>query len=240
VVLVRPQQPGNLGAVCRAVKNTGLGRVMVVGPMPDKQDPAARNFAATAQDVLEAVEQRPSISAAVGDCTLVVGTTRRGGKYRHPLLRPREAVPLVLEALDAGPVALLFGPEDHGLATADLQCCQRLVAIPTSPQCPSLNLAQAVLIMGYELLVAAGGYESKPRSPRAKVALIEILLAKLKHALLKVGFLHRQNPEHLMHTIRQVLGRAGLSDEETRILLGLSAQIDWYVRTHPGPPYPGR
>jgi TrmH family RNA methyltransferase len=200
----------------------------------------ARNLAAKAQDVLRRVERRATLSAAVADCTLVVGTTRRTGKHRGPQLSAREAAPALCRAAQSGPVALVFGPERTGLTAAELRSCHRLVTIPASPKYPSLNLAHAVLLLGYELLLAGDDLESQPQPPRARADLLEILFAKLKQALLAVGFLHRDNPEHLLWSLRQILGRAALSEEETRILLGLATQIDWYVRTHPGPPYPGR
>ncbi|HEX9636919.1 MAG TPA: RNA methyltransferase [Acidobacteriota bacterium] len=240
VVLVRPQESGNLGAVCRAVKNTGLGAVRVVGGAADPQADAARNLAAKAQDVLRRVERAPTLPDAVADCVLVVATTRRAGRQRRPAIAPRAIAPDLLEALRGGPVALVFGPERTGLSAGELRCCHRVVTIPSSPDYPSLNLAQAVLILGYELMLAAGVHPAAAQPQRARAELLEILFAKLKSALLAVGFLHRDNPEHLHWALRQVLGRAALTETEAKILIGMATQIEWYVRQHPGPPYPGR
>src|SRR5690606_9872842 len=107
----------------------------------------AEAMAVHARDVVRAAPAVASIAEAVQDCALVVGTTCRGGTYRTGAVDPVELAPVVLGAAAHGPVALLFGPEDHGLSNDDLRHCQRLMTIDTSALYPSLNLAQAVLLV---------------------------------------------------------------------------------------------
>jgi tRNA/rRNA methyltransferase len=133
-----------------------------------------------------------------------------------------------------GKVALLFGPEDHGLTNDDLKHCQRLIAIDTCADYPSLNLAHAVLLCCYELRRAALA-DTPPRSgvEPAPAADVEFLFERLQSAFLRVGFLNPQNPDHIMFALRRVFGRAELEGSDVRILLGLARQIEWYGRNGP-------
>jgi tRNA/rRNA methyltransferase len=124
---------------------------------------------------------------------------------------------------------LLFGPEDSGLSNEDLRLCHRLVTIPTDPAYTSLNVAQAVLLCCYEVFLAAQEEASTPLRPLAIAERQELMYEKLKGALLKVGFLHGDNPDHIMFALRRILGRAGLEDRDVRILLGMARQIEWYA-----------
>jgi tRNA/rRNA methyltransferase len=107
--------------------------------------------------------------------------------------------------------------------------CQRLLSIPADPVYPSLNVAQAVLLCCYEVFLAA----QEPRAAEAKPLAIaerqELMYEKLKRSLLRVGFLHRDNPEHIMFALRRIFGRAGLEERDVRILLGMARQIEWYA-----------
>ena len=125
----------------------------------------------------------------------------------------------------------MFGPEDHGLSNADLKHCHQLIAIPTSEEYSSLNLAQAVLICCYELRKAASSGKTETEPPvTAKAGDIDFALERLKASLLRIGFLDPQNPEHIMFALRRIFGSTGLEDRDVRILLGLARQIDWYAR----------
>jgi tRNA/rRNA methyltransferase len=230
IVLVRPKGAANVGAVARAMKNMGLGDLALVGPARGWKRGAT--MAVHARDLLERARVAASIGEAVADCRLVVGTTCRGGPYRARARSPEALAPSILAHAAAGPVAILFGPEDHGLANDDLKPCQRLLAIDTSPDYPSLNLAQAVLLCCYELRRAARvGLPAPAALPLAPAAALELLFDRLQRALLRVGFLNPQNPDHIMFAIRELLGRAGLDEAEVRVLLGLARQIEWYARS---------
>ena len=153
VVLVRPRYGGNVGSAARAMKNMGLSDLVLVAPRARVGAVGAR-MAAHARDLLAARRTAPDLARAVDDCTLVVGTTCREGGYRGALRPLAEVAREVARIARKARVALVFGPEDHGLDNADLRLCQRLARIPTSAAYPSLNLAQAVLLCTYEVRLA--------------------------------------------------------------------------------------
>ena len=229
IVLARPRGAANVGAVARAMKNMGLRELFLVRPAMRRR--SAATMAVHARDLLENAVEADSIEAAVADCGLVVGTTCRNGLYRAAAQSPECLAPLILERARSAPVALVFGPEDHGLSNDDLKACQRLVCIDADHAYPSLNLAQAVLLCCYELRRAARGAGSAvdPIEP-APAADVDFMLERLQAALLRIGFLHPQNPDHIMFAFRRILGRSGLEGHDVRILLGLARQIDWYAR----------
>jgi tRNA/rRNA methyltransferase len=144
-------------------------------------------------------------------------------------MTPRGLAPRLIATAVDNRVALVFGSEDSGLTNEELRFCQQLVTIPTDQTYASLNLAQAVLLCCYEVFIAA--QDASVAAPRslAVAERQELMYEKLKHALLKIGFLHGDNPEHIMFALRRLLGRAGLEDRDVRILLGLARQLDWYA-----------
>lgn len=232
VVLVRPKGSGNIGSVARAMKNTGLCDLALVGGGRTRSF-MARAMAVHAEDVLERARRFDTIREAVADCGLVVGTTCRKGLYRDHVRPPREAARDLVASVrgaDAKPAALVFGPEDNGLSNLDLRHCQRLVTIPSHPQQPSLNLAQAVMVCLYEIYVAA--LDPGPSDPldRAPAEAVEALFDRMRKTLLEVGFLDPQNPEHILLALRRILGRAGLEERDVKILSGLFRQVEWYAR----------
>lgn len=230
VVLVRPQGAANVGAVARAMKNMGLRDLVVVAPRLKGRLPATA-MAVHAGDVLAAMRTVTTLADAVKDCGVVVGTTRRDGPYRARAEPPRQAAPRLVAAAATNRVALVFGPEDHGLRNDDLAVCQQLIAIPAAAAYASLNLAQAVMVCCYELFLATEAGDALVRGPAlAPASRVEQAMARLESAFLSIGFLHADNPAHIMFAFRQLFGRAGLDEREVRILLGLARQIEWFGR----------
>lgn len=230
IVLVRPQGAANTGAVARIMKNMGLRDLALVRPRFRGRS-AARTMAVHAADVLDGARTYDTLAEAVADCGLVAGTTCRRGPYRSAPLTPRQAAPHLRQAAATNRVAVVFGPEDHGLSNRDLQLMQMLVTIPTDDAYPSLNLAQAVGLCCYELLLAGGadvGCETAPILPTS--ADTELMFERLQRALSVIGFLNRDNPEHIMYALRSMFARARLDERDVRILLGLARQIEWYGR----------
>jgi tRNA/rRNA methyltransferase len=228
VVMVRPHGSGNIGSVARAMKNLGARELAVVGKARTRSF-WARAMAVHGRDVLAETQCYDSIRKAIADCNLVVGTTCRSGLYRSHSKSPREVAPQIIRAAQNGKVALLFGPEDHGLSNKDLEHCQLLVTIPTHPDYQSLNVAQAAVIFLYELYVASLAPALDEGIRRAEAEQVERLFDIMRNSLLKIGFLDSENPEHILLALRRILGRGGLEDKDVRILTGMFRQIEWYA-----------
>lgn len=230
IVLVRPRGSANVGAVARAMKNMGLARLVLVAPRLEA-DGWAEAMAVHGRDVLAAATTAATLAEAVAGCRLVVGTAARSGPFAGQTGCPRALAPEILAVARSAPVALVFGPEDHGLSNDDLKACQRLVTIPTADAYASLNLAQAVLVCAYELHLAAtaAAATAAPALPPdlAPAEQVGLLLERLETALLAIGFLNPQNPDPVMYVFRRVFARAGLGEHDVRVLLGLARQIAW-------------
>ena len=230
IVMVRPRGSGNIGSVARAMKNVGASELAIVGDART-QSFWARAMAVHGRDVLAEAKRYPTIRQAIADCTLVVGTTCRSGLYRSHSQSLREAAPAMAAAARKGKVALLFGPEDHGLSNNDLEHCQQLITIPANPKYQSYNVAQAAVICLYEIYVAS---LAKPvvenEIQRAQAEDIERLFEIMRSSLLKIGYLDSENPEHILLALRRILGRASLEDRDVRILTAMFRQIEWYAK----------
>lgn len=225
IVLVEPRSPGNIGMVCRAMKNMGLTRLRLVAGC-DHRHPDATMFAVSAKDLLERAEHYPTLAAALADTTVSIATTRRTGKYRQSLLTPPQ-VATTLHHHQHGTAALVFGREDHGLSTDELSLCTLQATIPSNPDCGSLNLAQSVLIFCYELFTAELADTDAPFRELAPAAELEALFCHLANTLDRIGFLNPQNPDHIMRYLRRIFFRAQLDSREISILRGILSQVDW-------------
>ena len=227
-VLVRPLQAGNVGAAARALKNMGLDDLRLVAPRIAAGARAAAAMAVHGKDVLRNARRYAKLDEALADCSIVAGTTCRPGLYRSGAIALREAAAALVAEAAAGRVAIVFGPEDTGLENRELKLCQRLITIPTAPAYPSLNLAQAVMLVAYELMMASGTARAMPEPvPRATAMDVEAMLERMSEALVSIGFLPEENPDHIMFALRAVLGRAGVSARELDILSGMARQIRW-------------
>ncbi|MBI3932368.1 MAG: RNA methyltransferase [Acidobacteria bacterium] len=236
VVLVRPARPANVAAACRAMKNMGLRRLRLVGgPEGETMQRAdVRALAYGAWDVLDGAERATSLAGAVSDAALVVGTSSRGGEGSWTARR------LALEGASragGGRVAVVFGPEASGLTGEELALCHQRVHVPTDPAQPSLNLAQAVLVVAYE--IAVGAREEVPAAipAQASAGEIEAALGDLGRGLLGIGYLNPRNPEGILGEIRGLLVRASPTPREASLLRGIARQILWAagrIATVPG------
>lgn len=233
IILVEPSLAVNVGAVARAMKNMGFSRLRIVYPHGTTEhlsDPA-RRMSAGSEDILEQAQVFPSLPEALADIQVVAGCTARKGQGRNPLLDPRG---LREHADRLGPetrFGVVFGREDRGLTNAELDLCHLVVTVPTAPEHPSLNLAQAVLLICYEL--RGGAAADNPAIPaRESPATSEELEELYQHArkvLLRVGFLDPQNPDRILRVLRRLLGRVGPDSREVAILRGILRQMDWYA-----------
>ena len=228
-VLVRPKSPGNMGAAARAIKNMGFSDLRFVAP--ENRDPAREAaMAVHADDVLSGARFYPDLRAALADRTIVFGTTARGGPYRDSAQPLRQAAPAMIALSEANRIALVFGPEDFGLTNDDLKCCHRLITIPSAPAYASLNLAQAVMVVAYELsMTMAGPLVRSEDEPFAPAAEVHAMLERMTAALIAIGFLPEAHPDHIMFTIRALFGRSGLRPREVEIFNGIARQIGWFA-----------
>src|SRR5580704_1751167 len=226
-VLFRPQSPGNIGAAARAIKNMGFDDLRLVAPGTLKSREAVA-MAVHADDVLAHATIYPELADAIADCSIAVGTTSRRGGYRSRAV-PLRAAAVELDALaGANKIALVFGREDRGLTNRELKLCHRLVTIPTAPEYPSLNLAQAVMVVAYELMMATTAAVLAAGAPEFVAASIsDPMLERLAEALVSIGFIPDDNPEHIMLAIREIFGRSGLTAREVEILNGMARQMRW-------------
>ena len=229
IILAGTKHPGNIGSTARAMVNMGLGRLVLAAPRCEINE-EARRMAKVGTDVLDAARIYPSLADAVAEMNMLVGTTGATGGYRADAATPRRIAPKILNQAAEQTVGIIFGPEDTGLVDEDLRLCQLLVRIPTSRHSSSINLAQAVMIVSYELML--GSLEREPgRAIRlAPLEQTEAMYAQLEEALLKIGFLHPQNARHMMFAIRRLLGRAGMEASDVGVLRGIARQINWYAR----------
>lgn len=230
VVLVEPRLPENIGTAARAMRNCGLSRLALVRPV-DPLTAAALRPAMEARDVVERAEIFDTLEEAVRSSRMVVGTTRRAGQDRSPLLAPQDWIRRVLPRAEGQEVSLLFGTEKDGLDHEAVDRCDVLLTIPAHPGFASFNLAQAVLLVGYELFRASSEFPS-PEAPLelATLQAREEFFRHLESVLLRIGFLHENNPGRIMASLRRLFGRSGLEEREVRILRGILSQVEWALR----------
>ena len=226
VVLVEPQSPGNVGMVCRAMKNMGLTDLRLVNPCPTDH-PEAQMFAVSARDLLDGATKYATLPEALADTALSVATTRRHGKYRQEIHSPKEVIALLHAGLSENRAALVFGREDSGLTTDEVAMCRYQATIATSDDYGSLNLAQAVMVFCYELFQSVWSTPAEPRRQLAASVETEPMFTQMEATLLRIGFLKEENPEHIMRSLRRIFARAELDTREVSILRGMMSQIDW-------------
>jgi len=226
IVLVEPQNPGNVGMVCRAMKNMGLAELRLVNPCPINH-PEALKFAVSAKDLLERARLFSSLQEALADSPLSVATTRRHGKYRQEIYSPEEIAGMIRPELVTNRAALVFGREDNGLTTDELSLCRWHATIPTAEEYGSLNLSQAVLVFCYELGKAGESPGGGRDTELATSAEMESMFVQMDACLQKIGFLNEQNPGHIMRSLRRIFFRSELDSREVSILRGMLTQIDW-------------
>ena len=231
VVLVRPHYAGNLGSCARAAKNFGATDLVLVAPLADRNSTEARMMAVHAADVLAGARVVGTLAEAIGDCGYALATSGEvGGLVRQGFTGPpHELLPPLLDTADAQPAAVVFGPEPSGLTLDEMALCRGAILIPTDELYPSMNLAQAVAVVMYELRrLALARVPPPPVDPLDLPATqheLTILYARLEDALTRVRFLWDHRAEGLFHVVRQVIGRAKPTAKELRVLHGVASQL---------------
>ncbi len=233
IVLVGTLYGGNIGSAARAMMNMGIRDLRLVRPVEILTE-ECRNMAVNAWSLVESSRIYSSLGEAVSDASLVIGTTcQRGRRQKVREYSPREIAPLVKKNAYSSRVSIVFGPERGGLTEEELAECQYLVNIPASPDLPTLNLAQAVLIICYELFTCMEEVEDRGDIPpdfeyptqeeRAQ------MFAHIEKTLLSIGFLSTGNPAHIMLSLKRLLGGELLSRRDIKIIRGMMSRMDWFV-----------
>lgn len=228
IVLVNPQIPENIGATARAMHNMGINHLVLVNPK--NRDLSRIKIMATGSSthVIDKMEVYDDLLSAVGSFQYVVGTTARIGNLRPALSNPHRLAQDLIPVSQNNRVAILFGPEDKGLSNDHLRICRTIATIPTA-EFSSINLAQAVMIICYELFLAVKEKPTKPLPRLANTFELEGMYGHLKDVLTKIGFLNPQNPEHWMLNIRRLASKYPLKAKEVHTIRGICRQIDWYT-----------
>lgn len=230
IVLVETTDPVNVGTVVRAMANTGFLRLRLVSPVGFDTWHVV-GVAHYTQHILEAARRFDALTEAVADAQLVIGLTGRHYRIKRNALPFSSAIERMAEAARQGQqVAVVFGREDSGLSKAMLDACHAVTTIPTNPAYPSLNLAQAVLLVLYQLFQVGAGQEQTYRPPRraaipAPSALLEDLFADLERGLDAIEFLGQRPRTSTLRSLRVALFRAGLDVREASLLRAAFIEI---------------
>ena len=228
VILYEPQNPINIAATVRAMKNMGFTSLRLVRPCAYEPS-RLEGIAHDTWDIINAIETYDDFDAAVADCVRLAGFTARRRAAKWKLIDPKQAADDVLGYTEAGRVGIVFGREDHGLPNEILDRLHAVVTIPTTDHA-SLNLAQAVLIALYELHLAAGDATRVLRGPRKEAPpptadLFERYFTELHNALESVQFFKTRYPEHIMRSMRAITYRAEPDDRELSLLRAIALEV---------------
>lgn len=224
-ILVEPKEAGNIGASARAMKNMGFKNLELINPVEFLND-EGRRMACNDVDVLEKAKVHKNLGDAIKDKGIVIGATRRLGKRRGLILPVKDGIKRAIIAAKKNKVAILFGRESKGLSNKEVEECGFMITIPADPLSPSLNLAQSVLLVAYEL----GQKAYKAASPElVKRAELETLYSHIQSTLKLLDYIPRGSRDleaRIMRNLKHMIGRAGLTDWELRMLYGICSQVE--------------
>lgn len=229
IVLHRPRYPENIGAAARAMCNMGLQKLVVVAPERYEAEKALKLATHGARHIVDRMATADDLGAALAPFSFVVGTTARLGGQRRVYRRPEALAQALIPVSASNTIAVVFGPEDRGLSNEDLRLCHALVNIPTA-DFSSLNLAQAVMVLCYELRRAAVAAPTEAVPRLANRFELDAMYEQLQDVLVRISFISHENPEYWMSRIRNFFTRMQLRARDVAILRGICRQIDWYGR----------
>jgi TrmH family RNA methyltransferase len=226
IVLLETSHSGNIGATARAMKNMGFCELVLVSPkdFPSEQ---ATAMATSAEDILQQAKVVETLDEAISGCQLILGTSGRNRLLNWPIISPRESIPIVQKGLkEQAKIAILFGTERTGMTNSQLQKCHYHISIPANPDYCSLNLAQAVQVICYELRASLLPVLVSPiEEPLATSDEIEQFYQHFEQVLIHIKFLDPNNPRNLMTRVRRLFQRAQLHQQEVNILRGICTAI---------------
>jgi len=225
IVLVGTTHPGNIGATARAMKVMGLRRLYLAAPQANFPSAKATALATSADDLLEHAVIVDSLPDALADCRLILGTSARLRSLPLPVMEPRAAAIRAVSEAAAHEVAIVFGRENSGLTNQETRMCHYLINIPTDREYHSLNLAQAVQVIAYEIHRAVSRETDAEQAPLdwqpETSERMELYFQRLEQTLLDIGFLNPAQPKRLMERLRRLYQRARPDENELNILNGI-------------------
>jgi TrmH family RNA methyltransferase len=229
IVLVQPASPGNVGAVARVLKNTGLSHLSLVSPAT-WDTPESRTRAHGSGEILDACQTHESLQAATGDAHLVVGATHRIGRAR---VVDDDYVAVLREAVELAHhhrVAVVFGREKDGLWHDELECCHRLMRIPSAVAYPSFNLSHAVLLVAYELFRLSADQAAPPPRDLLTADALGSLCDHVLAAMATIGFRpYNDDPSNYRRVLWRVLSRTPLERRDGSVLHRICVQIEKFA-----------
>jgi len=229
IVLHQPRYSENIGSAARAMKNMGLNRLVIVNP--ENYDIRRAMTLAThrASDIILHAVVCSDLAHAVSDFNYVVGTTARLGSQRQLIRHPAELAEKLINVSQENSVAVIFGPEDRGLTNEDIRLCHAMVNIATA-DFSSINLAQSVMIICYELFKARLP-DHQTSAPRLATRYeLDGMYEQLKDLLIRIDYIKPDNPDYWINKIRQFFSRMPLRAKEVSIVRGVYRQMNWYAR----------
>lgn len=230
IILVRPQLAENIGMVARAMMNCALNKLRIVNPKQSPLDPKAISASSGAQSILEEAEIYTTLEEATHDCVYTLATTARKRDMEKPILTPETAVQEIQNTATKNKnIAILFGAERTGLENHEVVSANAIIEIPLNPIHTSLNLSQAVLLVGYEWFKAQNNQPKSATKPTTKLASKEELNAfflRLEDALEKNNYFRfKEKKEHMQHNLRNIFSRNNLTSAEIKSLHGVLANL---------------
>jgi len=230
IVLVEPAVPGNIGAVARVLRNTGIPNLTLVNP-GDWDTARTRWMAHGSQKILDSSQVVGSVAAAVRDARLVIGTTHREGRFRDVDDDHAEVLRRASGLARQHQVALLFGREKDGLSRGEIEHCHELIRIPSAVAHPSFNLSHAVLLVAYELFRAARDVHPPPPRDLASAGDLDHLCERVLQAMSTIDFHpYNEDPSNFRRVVRRVLGRARLERRDANVIHRVCGQIRKFAR----------
>ena len=228
IVLCNTTHQGNIGSAARAMKTMGLTKLILVDPKETPDDHALA-LSANARDIVDNAIILPTLSEAIANCHISIAMTSRRREFGNILYTPKEITPLIFDAMATNQnIAIVFGNEAKGLTIEQQELCNRLVTIPGNPEYFSLNLAQAVQIMCYELY---SNYTPDINHLKNAVELAnhddtQKLLAHLDQILIKVDYYKNKNIERVRRHLQKIIHKSSLERQEIDLLRGILKKIE--------------
>ncbi len=229
VVLHRPRYPENIGAAARAMHNMGFHKLIVVAPQNCDLTKILKMATHAAIEIVEQMQVFEMLKDALSDFNYVVGTTARLGKQRRVIATPSKLAEKLICLSQTNRIAMVFGPEDKGLSNEDIRFCHSLVTIPTA-EFSSLNLAQAVMLLCYEIFSAGREQEIESLPRLATRHELDGMYDQLKDILVRINYINPENSDYWMNRVRRFLTRMQLRAREVSVIRGVCRQIDWYAK----------